>query len=352
MATVQPVKVGIVGLGRAGWGLHGRTFQIPAVAEKFQVVAVTDPIKARMDEAQQAFGCKALPDFDALLADKDVELVVVATFNKDHARHSIAALQAGKNVISEKPMATSLADAERMVQVAKDSGRILTVDHNMRFLPGVQAMRKIVASGVLGEILEIRLNSHSWRRRWDWQTLKSFDGGEMNNNASHAVDLALQLIGGAPVKVTSDLRRTALCMGDAEDHVKIMLQAENGPTADIEVTNACAYGLEPWLIMGTYGAIAGSPSQFRVKYVDPKMLATRAADPEPTPDRSYNHEDVPWREETWSRGSDNSGGYDLLYHDLYETIRNGKPLAITPESVCKVIAVLEECRRQSPLYQG
>ena len=51
-------------------------------------------------------------------------------------------------------------------------------------------------------------------------------------------------------------------------------------------------------------------------------------------------------------GADNSGGYDLLYLDLYETLRNGKPLAITPDSVRKVIAVLEECRRQSPLYKA
>ncbi|MHB0878391.1 MAG: Gfo/Idh/MocA family protein [Anaerolineae bacterium] len=352
MASVQPVKVGIVGLGRAGWGLHGRTFQIPAVAEKFQVVAVTDPIKARMEEAQQAFGCRAHPSFEALLGDKEVELVAVATFNKDHARHSIAALQAGKHVISEKPMATSLADADRMVQVAKETGRILTVDHNMRFLPGVAAMRAIVDSGILGEIVLIHINGHSYRRRWDWQTLKSFDGGEMNNNASHAVDLALQLLGGADVKVTSDLRRTALCAGDAEDHVKIVLTTKGGPTVDIEVTNACAFGQEPWLIMGTYGSLAGSPGQFRIKYVDPKLLPTLTPDPEPTPDRGYNREELPWREETWSRGSDNSGGYDLLYLDLYETIRNGKPLAITPESVRKVIAVLEECRRQSPLYQG
>ncbi|MGQ9555024.1 MAG: Gfo/Idh/MocA family protein [Anaerolineae bacterium] len=350
MASEKPIAVGIVGLGRSGWNIHAHALQNPVLTDKYKVVAVTDPITARMDEARATFGCRTYPSLGSLIADKEVELVVVATLNNQHAGHSINALKAGKHVLCEKPMATSLADADKMVATAKESGRILTINHNMRFTPALMKVKEILQSGMLGEIILIHLRSHSFRRRWDWQTLKEFDGGEMNNNASHSVDAALFLLGDVQPQVTCDLRRTLLCSGDAEDHVKIMLKAPGAPTVDIEVTNACAMPSEAFRVMGTCGGLAGSHSQLRWRFFDPKMLPARPVSAEPTPDRSYNSEELPWQEETWERGKEGGSGYVPLYLDLYETLRHGKPLAITPESVRRVIAVLEECRRQSPLY--
>lgn len=352
MGNDQPVKVGIAGLGRSGWGIHANAIKHPAVAAKYRIVAVTDPIADRAQEAQATFGCRIHDSFDALIADPEVELVVVATLNSMHAPQSIAALQAGKHVLCEKPMATSLADADRMVQVARDSGRILTINHNMRFVPGFVTMRDVIRSGKLGEILHMQFHSHGFRRRWDWQTLKEFGGGEMNNNASHSVDMALTLLGDVTPQVHSDVRRTPLCAGDADDHVKIMLTAAGAPTVDIMVSNAGSIPGEPWIVLGTQGGLVGSPNKLSWRYFDPTLLPERQPDKEPTPDRSYNREDLPWREETWDRGKDTSPGYDYLYLDLYETLRHGKPPAITPESVRRVVAVLEECRKQSPLYSG
>ena len=352
MSTDKRVRVGIVGLGRSGWGIHAASLQNPAAAAKYRVVAVTDPIQARVDEAKSAFGCRAYSGLQGLLADKEVELVVVATYNHEHAEHSIAAMHAGKDVLGEKPMATSLADADRMLAAAKETGRLLTFNHNMRFTPQVRKIREVIDSGKLGEIILIKLAGHSFRRRWDWQTLKAFGGGEMNNNASHFVDTALQLLGEGMPRVSSDLRRTPLCAGDAEDHVKITLYAPDGPAADIEVTNAAAISAEPYLIMGTQGGLAGNSEKLRWRYFDPAMLVERQPSGEPTPDRGYNREDVPWQEESWERGKESGSGYVALYLDLYETLRHGKPLAITAESVRRVIAVLEECRKQSALYGG
>ena len=350
MASEQPVAVGIVGLGRSGWGIHAHALQQPSLLGKYRVVAVTDPIVARMDEARAAFGCRTYTSLAPLIADKEVELVVVATLNNQHAGHSINALRAGKHVLCEKPMATSLADADKMVAAAKETGRTLTINHNMRFTPSLLKVREVIQSGVLGEVILIHLNSHSFRRRWDWQTLKQFDGGEMNNNASHSVDAALFLLGDVQPQVTCDLRRTSLCSGDAEDHVKIVLKAPGAPTVDIEVTNACAMPGDAFQVMGTCGGLAGSHSQLRWRFFDPKMLAARPASAEPTPDRGYNSEELPWQEGTWNKGQEGGSGYVPLYDGLYETLRHGKPVAITPESVRRVIAVLEECRRQSPLY--
>jgi len=353
MPNEDKIAVGIVGLGRSGWGIHARTIQQPVIAEKYRVVAVTDPIVSRMEEAQQVFGCRTYDSLEEMLADDEIELVVVATFNHDHPDHSIAAMRAGKHVLCEKPMAASLADADRMVEAAKETGRILTFNHNKRYSPDFLTVKRVLQSGKLGEPILIRITTHSFRRRWDWQTLKEFGGGEMNNNGSHAIDAALQLMGDeVEPEVWCDVRKTPLCSGDADDHMKVVLRAPNGPTVDVEVTNAAAIPGESWLIMGTQGGLSGSRRQLRWRYFDPNMLPERPVSSEPTPDRTYNREDVPWQEETWDAGQEHSGGYEMVYLDLYETIRHGKPLAITPESVRRQIAVLEECRRQSPLYTG
>ena len=353
MANEKPVSVGIIGLGRAGWGIHVATITQPVVAKKFRIVAVSDLIGARMDEAKAAFGCRTYANMDDLLADKEVELVVVATFNNLHVPHSIAALKAGKHVLCEKPMATSLADADRAIQAAKESGKILTYDHQMRFEPAHCKVVEVIQSGKLGEIILMHLSQHMFRRRWDWQTLKQVGGGEMNNNGTHLVDEALQFLGeDVTPKVTSDLRRTPNCAGDADDHVKINLMAPGKPTIDVEVSNSMAMGAPHYQVFGTYGALVGDMDKLTWRFINPASLDERLPDPNPTPDRSYNRYDLPWQEEGWSAGNADQSGYVPLYLSLYETLRHGAPLAITPESVRRNIAVLEECRRQSALYSA
>ena len=350
MAQDQHINVGIIGLGRAGWGIHADTIAIPVVASKYRIVAVTDSIAARMDEAKARFGCRTHPDMDSLLADREVELVIEATYNHQHAPHSIAALQAGKHVLCEKPMATSLADADRAIATAAQSGRILTYDQQMRFEPAHCKVMEVIASGKLGEIILMHLSQHMFRRRWDWQTLQQFGGGEMNNNGTHLVDEALQFLGAVEPKVTCDLRSTPNCAGDADDHMKICLSAPEAPTIDVKVSNSMAMGAPHYQVFGTRGALVGDMDKLQWCFFDPAVLDERKPDPNSMPDRSYNRYDLPWQEESWAIAGADTQGYVPLYLSFYETIRHGAPLAITPESVRRNIAVLEECRRQSPLY--
>jgi predicted dehydrogenase len=349
---VRQVKVGIIGLGRSGWDIHVRTLLRPMLQPLYRVVAVTDPIRSRVEEAQQQLGCRALPDYEALVQDAEVELVVVASLSRDHARHAIAALRAGKHVLCEKPMATSLADADAMVRAAEEAGRILTVNQQMRYLPDTRKVLEVVSSGKLGRILLVRLAAHSFGRRWDWQTLKEFGGGMLNNWGAHLIDLGLLFLKGEP-QVFCQLENTPLyCGGDAEDHVKVVMYAPGQPLIDVEITHACAFPQERWLVMGTQGSLTGSPQRLTWKYFDHRLLEPRTVSKEPTPDRSYNQEDLPLQEEIWERSRDTTTGYELLYLDLHESIVQGKPPVITAESVRRQIAVLEECRRQSPLYAG
>jgi len=337
------VKVGISGLGRSGWNIHANT--LAKLPNLYEIVAVVDALEERRREAVSKLGCRAYSNFEQLIEDDEVELVVVATPSYLHAPQTIEALKAGKNVVCEKPMATSLAEADAMIEAAEKSGRILTIFQNMRYAPDFLKVREVVKSGVLGRIVLIKIFWHSFGRRWDWQTLKKFGGGELNNNASHVIDQALQLVGdGEPEVLFCDLQRT-LTLGDAEDHVKIILGISKSPTiVDIEVTRACAYPQNTWLIMGTQGGLTGTSASLKWKYFNPADLPPRKVETEPTPDRSYNWEEIPWKEETWNLSKDHKSGEILFYEDLYKTLREGAPLSITPQSVRRVMWVIEKCR--------
>ena len=116
---MNPIRVGIAGLGRSGWDIHARLLE--PLAEHYTVTAVVDGDPARRDEAVDRFDCAAYATYEDLLADPGVELVVVALPSHFHADAAVAGLAAGKHVVVEKPMATSLADADRMVAAAAAS---------------------------------------------------------------------------------------------------------------------------------------------------------------------------------------------------------------------------------------
>jgi len=345
--TSDSIGVGITGLGRSGWGIHADA--LADLAEQFAVAAVCDPNPARQQEARERFDCPAYTDYADLVADDEVELVVVATPSQLHLGDTTLALRAGKHVLVEKPMGKDLAEVDEMIAVANEAKRILTVHQNYRYAADFIKIREIIDSGVLGRIIQINIAVHQFQRRWDWQTLKRYGGGILNNHGAHAVDWALLLIDDPDPEVFCHMEATPLYAGDADSHVKLVLRPKNGPLVDIELTHACAYPQARWLVMGTQGSLASDRETVHWKYFDPAEVPPLVLDTQPTQDRSYNREELPWHEETCELDADFGSGVRQLYHDLYATVRQGAPLAITPQSVRRQVAILEKCRELSPL---
>lgn len=344
----DPVRVAIAGLGRAGWGLHAKT--LAEMPRLFRVVAVCDPLEERRQEAETRFGCRAYPSFDGILGDEEAELVVVAMPSHLHADLAVAALEAGKDVLVEKPFTTSVAEADRMIEAARRTGRLLMGSQNLRYEGEFLKVKEVIDSGKLGRILEIRVCWHWFRRRWDWQTLSDFGGGTLNNDGSHVIDQALLLLGEAEPRVTCRMMRTPLSAGSAEDYVKILMTAPGAPVVDIELTNACAFPQPRWLVLGTQGTLCGGPAQLRWKYVNPHHLPEHRVASDPTPDRSYNREDLPFVSESSDLSSEAHTAMHLaLYSDLYETLRHHAPAAISLASIRRQLAVIEACRAAGPV---
>ena len=345
--TGKPVQAGVAGLGRSGWNIHCRMMQ--TMPEQFNVAAVFDVDASRRHEAEQELGCATHDTYDALLADEACEMIVVALPSHLHAEFAVRALKAGRHVVVEKPMAVDTAEADAMIAAAKDAAGLLTVYQNRRYDPHYLKVREIVRSGVLGRIVEIKANQSSFGRRWDWQTLKRYGGGQLRNNGAHALDQLLDLVGDVELEIFSHLDLT-LALGDAEDHVKLILTGKGAPLVDLEMAATCAYPQPRWLIMGTQGTLMGTPTSIEWKYYDPATLPPRELSEQPVPDRGYNSDEITFIEEAWELPKGASGGGDLFYADLFRTIREGAPLGITPESVRRQIAIIEECSRRSALY--
>jgi len=357
--TTPPVRTAIAGLGRSGWSIHARL--LAEQPERFTVVAVQDHLPERRAEAERRFGCRSYADFDDLLADGAVELVVIAVPSHLHAPYAVAALQAGRHVVGEKPMATSLAEAERMVAAGEAAARRLSVFQNWRFRPDLQKVLAVIGSGALGRIVQVRLANHGFGRRWDWQTLRRFGGGSLNNTGPHLIDAALALYGeGEPrVLYVSDRVQT---LGDAEDHLKIVLTPDPGdpaaagsPTVDVEITSTCAYPQPMLHVIGSEGGLTGGNGELRWRFVRPGSRPERRLSTEPTGDRSYNREAVEWVERRWTldeakaAGAPETEGEARYYRELFDAIRGGGPLPVTAEQALRQMRVIEECRRQSAL---
>ena len=136
-------------------------------------------------------------------------------------------------------MATALADADQMLSAAEQAGKILTVHQNRRWAEDFAFIQQMLKDDRLGDVFFIRSGSYGYRRRNDWQTLRKYGGGLLNNNGIHAIDQCVILIESPIMDVFGDLQQI-LQPGDTEDHAKVVMRGENGRVIDLELTSASA----------------------------------------------------------------------------------------------------------------
>jgi predicted dehydrogenase len=352
---MKPISVGIAGLGRSGWSIHANA--LSDLTDTYKVVAAMDFSAERRDEAAAKFGCKTYETYAELINDPEVELVVVATPNRFHTSNAIEALRAGKHVLCEKPFGTNSSEAGEMIAVAKEVGKIVAPFQNRRYEPLFQKVREIVESGILGELQLIRQSWAGFSRRWDWQTLTEFEGGQILNNGPHAIDQSLQLFGDYQYQLLADLRNV-LTSGDAEDFIKIVLKPEpdangrRGPILEIEMTSSYKFPIDRWVIQGDSGSLRATGNKVEWAWVDWSKAEPRPVEREPSADRSYNRDDLTWEKAEWEIPSGLEALEKQFYNDLYATLREDKPLTVSPESVQRVMRLIEEVKAASPVQQG
>lgn len=342
-----PVRVGLVGLGRAGWGMHCP--ELEQFPKLFKLVAVCDPLKDRRDLAMVRYGCRAYRRYEDLLADHDVELVDLATTSDEHVEQTLAALHTGKWVQLEKPMCRNYEEALVLRAAAIKARNRLLIRHNRRFEPGFLHVQEIMSSGLLGEVYDIKLRRGAFQRRDDWQTVKRCGGGQLLNWGPHIVDHALQFLDSQPTRIWSDLKRVA-AVGDAEDYVHIVMRNATGLTVDLEISGGRIMPEPEYTVTGSHGALTLMGEDIHLRYLDPKQKLARRRSSVRTPAlSSYGTPEVlKWIEETTPVNPKAPSGLTRIWEHVYGAIRLNKPSPVTLEQAIEVMHIISLARKDTP----
>lgn len=347
-----PVKIGIVGLGRMGWGSHVPAYE--SRPEQFRVVAACDVEADRLTRAAERLGCRTYGRFEDMIADPEVEIVDIATTSCYHYAQAIAALEAGKGVIVQKPMCMRHSEALAMVDASRRNSVPLFVFHNRRFEPAFNHVMEIIDSGLIGDVFEIKLRRNGFSRRNDWQTVLRLGGGQLTNWGPHLIDHGLRLVGGPVADIWSDLKRVA-AVGDAEDHFHIILRGENGRVVDIEVSGGAAAPEQVYTVFGTRGGLTSDDNHIHLRYLDPDhVLPPRPLiDSTPPQDSMYGYpDDLKWIEETIDVSPASGANVGDIWDHFHAALRLGKPFPVTLEESVEVVRVTNEVYRGTEFDRG
>lgn len=207
MGTAQPVRVGVIGAGFA------RTTQVPAfrACPGVEVVSLASARREKAEEVARQLGVPhAAADWREVVSRPDVDLVCIATPPALHRDMTLAALEAGKAVLCEKPTALDAAEAEAMWRAARQRRVLALLDHELRFLPARQRLRDVVRSGELGAVRHAHVyyrndNRAAADRPWDWWSDAGQGGGLLGALGSHAVDALRFVLEAEPDEVLGEL---------------------------------------------------------------------------------------------------------------------------------------------------
>ncbi len=202
------INIGIIGCGKIAQTRHLPEYAAnPAVA----IYGLYDLNAERTAALAEQYGAKAFQSHQELLSDPAIDAVSVCTANATHCEVTVAALQAGKHVLCEKPMATTLSECEQMVEMAKKTGKFLMIGHNQRLARAHARARELILQGEIGDIVTFRTTfGHGGPETWtiDPANVWFFDKklaafGAMADLGIHKTDLIQFLTGQCVVEVSA-----------------------------------------------------------------------------------------------------------------------------------------------------
>lgn len=235
MSGLDEFRVALVGCGR----IARNHFDAIRETEGVRLVAVCDSVESRAREAGAAQNVPWFTSIDEMLSTVPSDIVTVATPSGLHPEHGIKAARARRHVISEKPMAISLAAADALVKACDDSGVQLFVVKQNRLNPSVQFVRRALEKGRFGRLFMANCTVR-WSRPQEyydqapWRGTWEFDGGAFMNQASHYVDLMQWMMG--PVESVIAKTATLARRIEAEDSGAAVIKFRSGAIGVIEVT--------------------------------------------------------------------------------------------------------------------
>jgi len=322
-------KVGIIGCGKIVELGHAPAFKRLAEEGVAKVVALADPVDARLEVLGDMLGVppeQRYNDYQDMLKNASLDFVDVATPHFLHRDPIVAAAESGVNIISEKPLATNLAEVDDILEAVNKNGVALCVLHNYRYNPAVKKALQLIKEGALGEVFLIR---HEGLGGGWWPGTESFDpnwrskasmggGGCLIDNGYHNLYLAREMMGAEVVSVYARIATYTQPI-DVEDTALLLLEHANGGTTSIQVSwGVKSGGAGAHEIHGKEGSL------FFGK--DDKPLAL------------FNNKTGEWSypEVEKSPRSDFEG----LFYDCFKAVEEGKPVPTDGQEARRNLAII------------
>ena len=343
VAGTAELRVGLVGFGTAGAAFHAPLI-VTTPGLRLAAIVTRDPAR-RAQAAREHPDAILVDDVETLLARAaDLDLVVVATPNRTHVPLATSALAAGLAVVVDKPLATSAADARRLVADADRRGRMLTVYQNRRWDGDFMTMRRLLEAGALGEPLRLESRFERWRPQpkpgWREQGDPAEGGGILFDLGSHLVDQALLLLGPA-VRVHGEVDRRRPGV-EVDDDAFVAIEHASGARSHLHMNMISAQEGPRFRLLGSKAAY--------VKYgLDVQEAALRGG---ARPGPGWGEEP----QEQWGRlgiGDDarpvrtEPGAYPRFYAGVLASLRTGAPPPVDPADSVAVLEIIEAARRSS-----
>ncbi len=335
-------RAGLIGCGGIVQRSHALGYR--ALAGKVEVAALADVSEANRERAGALFRvapAQRYADYRDLLASAPVDTVVIATPHAFHAEQAIAAAEAGKAIISEKPMAVTLDEADAILDAVSRHGVPYTVVHNFLFTPAVQGAAALLRGGTLGEPLIGRgemLASKpeaTTRSDLDWRASRRFGGGSLIDSAYHEI-YTVEALMGSPARYVEARIATLKFPIDVDDTALLTFEHANGRLSTV-LASWCARAPAH---RGRWVWINGSAGAVRVVYHDQAPLACSCGGgwetvaPETLPG-------IP------APIPDDTSGHAAFLLAAFEALERGAPLPITPEQARHNLAIIDAARRAS-----
>ncbi|HVP92976.1 MAG TPA: Gfo/Idh/MocA family oxidoreductase [Acidobacteriota bacterium] len=234
-------KLGVAVIGTGFWGRnHARVFK---ELEETELLAICDINAERAKTVAKQFNVKAYTSIGKMLKRRDIDAASICTWSINLARGALTALKAEKHVLVEKPMATNVKQAEKLLATAEEKGLHLTVGFLMRFIPGVQHIKNAIENKMIGNLV-----CATAKRVSEWPE-RIGDVGVVKDTAIHDIDITRYLFGEEPTAVyakTGNMKHKKF-----EDYTQIMLTFESGKSAFIESNWLTPYKTRTLVVTGS-----------------------------------------------------------------------------------------------------
>jgi UDP-N-acetylglucosamine 3-dehydrogenase len=251
-----------------GAGLMARSHMeaIRKLGEHAELVAVADVSAEARQRAAAEFGIEQQFE-DALTAAREAaaDAVIVCIPNHLHAVATLAALESGKHVLVEKPMALSLADAEAMVAAAERAGRVLMCGLSLRFFSAIRQVKALVAGGAIGaprRVVHRRMSRGMGRDEATWFGSQAASGGILPGIGSHSIDAILWWLDDEAARVSAEVRSLNPAM-DIEDEAAVLMTTRAGALVSLEFSFNYPVGYD-WAVAGDGGVLRLRGSELTV----------------------------------------------------------------------------------------